>query len=315
MTPPTLENIRAAQDRIGTRVHRTPVMTSRQLDQRAVAKLFFKCENLQRAGAFKIRGATNAVLSLSPEEAARGVCTHSSGNHAAALALAARERGIPAHVVMPEDSSPVKVAAVRGYGGQIAFCAPTLEARESIARAVLERTGATFIHPFDDPRIIAGQGTAALELLDQVPDLAALVAPLGGGGLLSGCAIAAKGLNPEIAVWGVEPAWGDDGKRSLASGRIEPVLRTDTIADGLRTSLCPLTFDVIQRHVTGIATVTEDEITQAMELLFERMKLVVEPSAAVGLAAMLSGSITPNDGPIGIVLSGGNVDLRSLPWK
>lgn len=303
-----LAAIREAARRIAPYAHRTPVVTSQYFDRVTGGQLFFKCENLQKAGAFKFRGACNAVFSLPDEIAARGVATHSSGNHAQALALAAQLRGIPAWIVMPENASAVKQAAVQEYGGRIVHCTPTLAAREATAAAVIEETGATFIHPYDDARIIAGQGTAALELLEAVPGLDLILAPVGGGGLISGTALAAAELSPSTAVFAAEPTGADDAYRSLAAGRIIPVQEADTVADGLRTSLGELTFAVIQRHVREIATVSDDEIIAAMKTFWQRTKLLIEPSAAVPLAAVISGRIATADRRIGIILSGGNVD-------
>jgi len=303
-----LAAIREAARRIAPYAHRTPVVTSQYFDRVTGGQLFFKCENLQKAGAFKFRGACNAVFSLPDEIAARGVATHSSGNHAQALALAAQLRSIPAWIVMPENASAVKQAAVQEYGGRIVHCTPTLAAREATAAAVIEETGATFIHPYDDAPIIAGQGTAALELLEAVPGLDLILAPVGGGGLISGTALAAAELSPSTAVFAAEPTGADDAYRSLAAGRIIPVQQADTVADGLRTSLGELTFAVIQRHVREIATVSDDEIIAAMKTFWQRTKLLIEPSAAVPLAAVISGRIATADRRIGIILSGGNVD-------
>jgi threonine dehydratase len=273
------------------------------------ARLFFKCENFQKTGAFKFRGACNAVFLLSEEEASRGVVTHSSGNFAAALALAASKRGITARIVMPSNAPAVKVAAVKGYGGIITFCEPTLASRESMAAKVIEETGATFIHPYNDHRIIAGQGTAALELMEEIPDLDFLLAPVGGGGLLSGTAIAAKGLNPKIKVIGCEPKNADDAYRSMKAGRIIPSENPNTIADGLRTSLGDKTFPIIRDLVDEILLATEEEIITAMRHIFERMKIVAEPSAAVPLAVLLANQLDVAGKKVGVILSGGNMDF------
>lgn len=313
--PPTIDHVRAAAARIEGEVHRTPVMTCAAIDEIVGMQIHFKCENLQRVGAFKFRGATHAVRSLDEADAARGVATHSSGNHAQALALAARRRGIPAWIVMPTNAPAVKRAAVAGYGATIVDCEPTLVARESTAARVVEETGATFIHPYDDARIIAGQGTAALELLQDVLGLDAVIVPVGGGGLASGTCLAVHGTNPSIAVYGAEPAAADDAHRSLAGGTLVPVGAADTIADGLRTSLSDLTFGILQAHVAGIPTVAEDEIVHAMRLVWERMKLVIEPSAAVPLAACARLHPELAGKRVGIILSGGNVDLGALPWS
>jgi len=314
MTPPDLADIREAVARIAPHAHRTPVLTSRTLDGRFGASLFFKCENLQRVGAFKFRGAANAVFSLSDAEAARGVATHSSGNHAQALALAARLRGISAHIVMPENSPAVKVEAVRGYGGHVVFCEATQAAREEALAAVVADTGACFVHPYDDPRVVAGQATCALELLEQAGPLDAILVPIGGGGLASGTLLACGFTSPATTVYAVEPKGADDAFRSVRDGRIHPSTDPRTIADGLRTSLGELTFPIVKALVREIVTVEEESIVAAMRLVWERMKLVVEPSAAVPLAALLEGKVPVTDRRVGIVLSGGNVDLGSLPW-
>lgn len=311
---PTFESVETAKERIAGWAHHTPVFTNSQADIKTGASLFFKCENFQKVGAFKFRGASNAVFSLSDEEARKGVATHSSGNHAQALALAAKLRGIPAYVVMPENAPRVKVQAVKGYGAEITFSASTLQARESTLKQVAEQTGATFIHPYDDARIIAGQGTVALELLEDHPDLDLILAPVGGGGLLSGTALAAKNINPKIKVIGAEPARADDAYRSFKEGRLIPVQNPDTIADGLRTSLGRLPFALIQDHVDDMITVPEDAIANAMRFVWERMNIIIEASSAVPLAAIFSGEIDIKDQKVGIILSGGNVDLEHLPW-
>ena len=311
---PDLEAIRAAAERIRPYAHRTPVLTCSSLDAMSGAELFFKCENLQKVGAFKFRGAANTVFSLSEKEASAGVATHSSGNHAQALALAARLRGIPSHIVMPENSPKVKVAAVRGYGARIVFCAPTQKDREQTLERVVAETGATFIHPYNNPGIIAGQGTCALELLEQVSDLDLVMAPVGGGGLLSGTALSCHYLRPEVRVIAGEPKGADDAFRSLRDGRIYPSENPQTVADGLRTSLGTLTFPIIRRYVERIVTVEEESIVAAMRHVWERMKVLIEPSAAVPLAAILEGGVEAVGKRIGIILSGGNVDLDSLPW-
>jgi len=304
----------AAAERIRSHVHRTPVMTSGAIDQIAGAHLHFKCENLQKVGAFKARGATNAVLSLDDEAAGRGVATHSSGNHAAALAFAAGIRGVPANVVMPSSAPPVKKAAVAGYGALITECEPTLKARETTLEAVVERTGATFIHAYDNPTVIAGQGTASLELITDVPDLDVVIAPVGGGGLMSGTAIAVSASRPDIAIWGSEPAGADDAFRSLRDGTLYPSVEPKTVADGLLTSLSDRTFRILSERLEGILTVNEETIIRAMRLLWERMKLVVEPSGAVPLAAVLENPDRFADLRVGLIISGGNVDLDNLPW-
>lgn len=309
---PTITTIQTAHARIEPYIHHTPVMTCGTLDRLTGAKLYFKCENFQKAGAFKSRGAVNAVFSLLKEEAARGVVTHSSGNHAAALARAAHLRGIPAYIVMPQDSNRLKIAAVEGYGGEITFCEPTLAARESAAAQVLERTGATMIHPYDNLQVIAGQGTAALELLAEVNDLDAIIVPCGGGGLLSGTLITAKTLQPKVKVRGAEPALADDAHRGWQAGRRMPPCPPVSIADGLRTSLGEITAPIIFDLVDDILLASEEGILHATRLLLERMKIVVEPSAAVPLAALLEQKKPVAAQRIGIVLSGGNVDLDAI---
>jgi threonine dehydratase len=311
---PDIEAIRAAHRRISPRIHRTPVATSESLNEMAGAQLFFKCENLQKTGSFKIRGATNAVFSLTDEEAKHGVVAPSSGNHAAALALAARWRGIPAWIIMPSNSSAVKMLAVEAYGGTITLCEPNMKSREATATAVMHQTGAHLVHPYNDVRVIAGQGTAALELLEEVPDLDFIVTPASGGGLLSGTSIASKSLRPSIRVVGSEPRNADDAYRSLASGKIEAGSRNETIADGLRATLSPLTFSILREHVQQISLVDEEEIISTMLLLWERLKLVVEPSGAVAAAPALLRRIGAEGKKIGVILSGGNLDLRKLPF-
>jgi threonine dehydratase len=311
---PTIAEVRAATERIRPYAHRTPVLTCASLDAMTGAALFFKCENFQRVGAFKFRGAANAVLSLSDEEASRGVATHSSGNHAAALALAARLRSVPAHVVMPRTAKAVKRAAVAGYGARIVLCEPTLAAREATLADVVAATGATVVHPYNDARVIAGQGTAALELLADVPGLDLVLAPVGGGGLLSGTAIAVAGVSPNTRVVGAEPAAADDAFRSFHEGRIVPSVDPRTVADGLLTSLGTLTFAIIRERVAEIVTVSEDAIVAAMRHTWERMKIVIEPSSAVPLGALLEGKFPAAGRRIGVIISGGNVDLADLPW-
>lgn len=312
MAEPSIREIREAAERIGPFVHRTPVLTCRTLNRMCGAELFFKCENFQKGGAFKIRGATNAVFSLEEAEASQGVATHSSGNHAAALAIAARWRGIKAYVVMPKNAPEVKKKAVGQYGAEITYCKPTLEAREEVLAKVVESTGASFIHPYNDYRVISGQGTAAMELCEEVPDLDMVMVPVGGGGLLSGTAIAVSAVSPRSSVIAAEPEKADDAFRSFRAGEIIPVDHPDTVADGLRTSLGELTFPIIKRDVDEIVTVSEETILEAMRTIWERMKIVVEPSAAVPLGALLSGKVDVSGKRIGIILSGGNVDLSKL---
>jgi threonine dehydratase len=316
----TPADVAAAADRIAGIAHRTPVMTCGTLDEMAGRKLFFKCENFQKVGAFKFRGAFNAVSQLHDDEASRGVVTHSSGNHAQALALAAKMRGVPAFIVMPTSASPVKRVAVESYGAEVILCEPTLEARETTAAEVQQRTEATFIHPYDHPHIIAGQGTAMLELLEQSRELGAgldaIIAPVGGGGLLSGTCITASGSNLRPRVFAAEPLGADDAARSFAAGELIPQTGPDTIADGLLTSLGDLTWPIIRDHVERIFTVSDKQIVEAMRLLWERAKLLIEPSSAVVLAAVLSDSFRKVEGAktLGLILSGGNVSLDKLPF-
>jgi threonine dehydratase len=308
---PLLSDIQEAHARIRPYIHWTPVFSSISINEILGAEFYFKCENFQKVGAFKFRGATNAVLSLSPEELAKGVGTHSSGNHAAALALAARNAGVPAYIVMPRNAPEIKKLAVAGYDGIITYCEPTLEARESTMAMVQQKTGCTFIHPYNRFQIIAGQGTAALELLDSKPGLDIIMAPVGGGGLLSGTAIAAKSIDPDIIVWAGEPENAKDASLSMQSGSIQPAFPANTIADGLLTSLGPLTFEVIRNNVDQILLCPEPFITQAMRLIWERMKIIIEPSSAVPLGALMA---NPDAGwkgkKIGIILSGGNCEIK-----
>jgi threonine dehydratase/serine racemase len=308
--------VRDAASRIAAHVHRTPVATCRTLDARAGRTLFFKCEHLQRGGSFKLRGASNAVLRLDDAAAARGVAAHSSGNFAQAIAIAARDRGIAAHVVMPSSAPAVKRRAVEEYGARVVPSDTAVSAREQKLAEVLAATGATPLHPYDHADVIAGQGTAALELLEDVPDLDALVVPVGGGGLISGCAVAARALRPGIRVFGAEPLGADDAARSKQSGTLVPQTAPKTIADGLVTSLGALTWPVVRDLVDEIAVVSEEEIVAAMRLAWERAKLLIEPSAAVAVAAVLSDGFRAKPGlaRVGVILSGGNVDLDRLPW-
>jgi threonine dehydratase len=310
----TLALIREAHARIKEKIHRTPVLTSATLNAQACAQLFFKCENFQKGGAFKARGATNAVFLLSDAEARHGVATHSSGNHAAALARAAGLRGIPAHIVMPNNAPQAKRAAVARYGGRIVFCEPTLAARESTCARLIAETGAVLIHPYDDVRVMAGQGTTALEFLETLPELDWLLCPVGGGGQLSGVAVAGKSVKPSIRIVGVEPAGADDAYRSLKAGHIIPSVNPQTIADGLRSSLGEHTFPEIQRYVDEIVTVSEESIVRAMRTIWEVMKIIIEPSAAVPYAALLEHKLNIASQRVGIILSGGNLDLDTLPW-
>ncbi|PWN07224.1 threonine ammonia-lyase [Rhodohalobacter mucosus] len=315
MTIPQYADIEDAARRIASMIHRTPVLTSSYFNDETGAELFFKCENFQKVGAFKFRGASNAIAKLPDEQGSKGIVTHSSGNHAQAVALAARINGYKATIVMPENAPRVKVNAVRGYGAEVVFCEPTIEARSETAQRVVSELGATFIHPYNHPDVIAGQGTCALELLEEVPELDAILAPVGGGGLISGTAIAAKHLKPGIKVYGAEPELADDAYRSFHSGKIEPVLRTDTIADGLRTSLGELPFEIIQNHVDDIRTVSEQSIIRDMRAVWERMKIIIEPSCSVPLAVMRDQETDLTGKKVGIILTGGNVDLDNLPWQ
>jgi|TARA_Y100000310_G_scaffold159226_1_gene158776 threonine dehydratase len=309
-----LASVRQAQQRISPHIHRTPIATSALLDQICGCRLFFKCENQQKVGAFKIRGAVNAVFSLTASEAGNGVATHSSGNHGAALARAAQMRGIGSFVVMPNNAPKVKKDAVAGYGASIRFCEATLQAREEMLQQVIEETSACFIHPYDDFRIVNGQGTAALELHEQVKDLDLLLAPVGGGGLLAGVAVATKALSPETQVMGVEPEQADDAHRSFRSGIRVTDHHPDTVADGLLTTLGILNFEIIRHSVDDILLVPESGIVEAMKLIWTRLKQVVEPSAAVPLAAVLAHGELFKGKKVGLILTGGNVDLDNLPW-
>lgn len=311
---PTIKEIRNAFKRIRPYIHRTPVLTCNTLNQICKADLFFKCDNFQKGGAFKIRGATNAVFSYKEKANNNGVATHSSGNHGAAVALAARWKGIKSYVVMPENSPNVKKAAVANYGAKIIFCKPTLQAREESLANVIDDTGADFIHPYNDYRVIAGQGTAALELCEEIPNLDIVMAPVGGGGLVSGTAIAVSAVSPETHIIAAEPENADDAYQSFRAGEIIPSQNPDTIADGLRTSLGDLTFPIIKKYVKAIVTVSEERIAYSMRLIWERMKIIVEPSSAVTLGALLTEGKEFSNKRIGIIISGGNVDLGNLPW-
>jgi len=320
----TWQAIVEAHARIQPRIHRTPVLTSASLDAMTGARLFFKCENFQRTGSFKIRGASNAILALSEQEAARGIVTQSSGNHGAAVACAAAWRGVPAFIVMPKNAPSVKVRAIEAYGGKITFCEPKVSSRNEVCGRVLAETGAALIHPFDNDQIIAGQATAAKELLEEIPDLDAVFAPVSGGGLLSGTCLGAKGLRPGIQVFGCEPERADDAYRSLTSGQLQSLESSDTIADGLRASLAPRTFAILRDNVEGILLASEEEMIAAMRTVWERMKIIIEPSSAVAIAPLLKpGAVASlglaqrrNGAPpkLGIIFSGGNVDLSALPF-
>jgi threonine dehydratase len=323
-TAPDWAKIGAAHMRIAPRIHRTPVLTSSTLDGIAGARLFFKCENFQKTGSFKIRGAANAILAMSTAEVSRGIVTLSSGNHGAAVACAAAWRGVPAYIVMPRNAPKAKCHAVEAYGGRITFCEPTVSARAETAARVQAETGAALVHPYDDDRIIAGQATAAKELLEDVGDLDAVFAAVSGGGLLSGTCLGAQGVRAGIRVYGCEPERADDAYRSLQTGTLQALESTDTIADGLRASLSPRTFAILRQRVAGILLVSEEEIIAVTRLVWERMKIIIEPSCAVALAPLLrKGSVTglhlPPRGDaqpakLGVIFSGGNLDLSTLPF-
>lgn len=314
MNQPDKQSVISAAERIKPYLHRTPVLSSSAINRMFNCNIRFKCENFQKAGAFKSRGATNALLQLSQDDLTKGVATHSSGNHAAALSLAAKRLGTRAFIVMPENSNKLKIKAVEEYGGVITFCKPTLTARESTLAAVIRETGAVEIHPYNDYRIIAGQATACMELIEELPDLEVVMAPVGGGGLLSGTALAAGFFGQKVRVIGAEPAGADDAYRSFYGGIFVPSENPQTIADGLLTSLGSLTYPIIQQHVHQIVTVSEEAIREAMKLIWERMKIIVEPSSAVPLAAILEKKVQVEGAEIGIILSGGNVDPSALPF-
>ena len=314
MNLPSVFDIRSAHERIKPFIHKTPVLSSVQLNDKFGCELFFKCENFQKVGAFKFRGATNAVLSLSEDEKKRGVITHSSGNHAAALALAARMNGVKARIVMPETAPEVKKNAVAGYGAEITFCKPTLQAREETTRNIIEKSGAVLIHPYDNFNVICGQGTAALELLGEIRDLDIVIAPVGGGGLMSGTSTAVKGINGSILVIGAEPVNANDAWKSFKTGQLTPSVNPLTVADGLLTSLSELTFAVIRKNVDDILTVREESIIECMLLVWERMKIVIEPSSATVLAVIKEYPEVFRNKKTGLIISGGNVDFKRLPF-
>ncbi len=314
-TSPTFSDVEYAAARIAPYAKRTPVLTCSDLDELVQAKLFFKCENFQKAGTFKFRGACNAVFSLEENIADKGVATHSSGNHAAALALAGALRNIPVHVVIPNNTVEIKKQIVMGYGAEITFCSPTLAARESTLSNVIAGTGAALIHPYNDERIIAGQGTVTLELMEEYTNLDAIIAPVGGGGLMSGTCIAARGINKNIILIGAEPTGADDARTSMKKGEITPQINPKTIADGLLTSLGDKTFPIIHETVKEILTVSEAGIIQAMRLIWEQMHIIIEPSSAVVLGALLEHPGTVSAEQIGLILSGGNANLDHLPWQ
>ena len=312
----SIEDVRSAAERIKRVGHRTPVLTSKTLDQLAGRKLFFKCENFQKVGAFKFRGGWNAVSMLSDDEAEKGVCTHSSGNHAQAVAYSAQKRGIPAYIVMPNNSPDVKLNAVKGYGANVTLCEPTLEARRTTLDGIAKKTGAAVIHPFNNPNVIAGQGTAALELIEEIKELDAVIAPIGGGGLMSGTCITTRSLLPKAKLFGAEPKGADDAYRSLKEGRMLPQENPNTICDGLLTSMGENTWNILKDHLDDIYTVSDDEVIKAMKLIWERMKIIIEPSCATPVAVVMSPEFKQLEGieKIGIILTGGNIDLSKLPF-
>src|SRR5215468_2488113 len=310
-----LDTIRAAHQRIRPYIHRTPVLTNSWLNDACRATLFFKCENFQKVGAFKARGATNAVFALDDEKVQRGVATHSSGNHGAAVARAAKLRGVPAYIVMPSNSAKVKIRAVESYGAQVIVCEPTEESREIKCAEVINQTDASLIHSFENEHVIAGQGTATMELLEDVPDVDVIMCPVGGGGLLSGTAIAAKSMRPQIKVIAVEPEKADDAAQSFRAGRRLVTEKKFTIADGLRTNIGEPNFAMVQQYVDDIVTVSEEAIVSAMRTIWETMKIVIEPSAAVPYAAIQESKIDIDGERVGIILTGGNIDLDALPWN
>ena len=311
---PDLSDIQSAHKRIKPYIHRTPVLTSQQLNRMFDCEMYFKCENFQKVGAFKFRGATNAVLSLTESQKEHGVVTHSSGNHAAALALAAGINGIKAFIVMPENAPAVKKDAVAGYGASITFCQPTLQSREENCRSIIEKEGATLIHPYDNFNVICGQGTASLELLEEKNDLDVIIAPIGGGGLMSGTSTCTKGIRSNIKVIGAEPQNANDAWKSFKSGILTPSVNPLTIADGLLTSLSELTFSIIRRNTDDIFTVKEESIAGSMKLIWERMKIIIEPSSATVLAAISENPGFFRGKKVGLIISGGNVDLNKLPF-
>lgn len=312
---PTLDDMLAARQRIEPHVHRTPVLTSRMLNELSGAELFFKCENLQKAGAFKARGASNAVFGLSDEQAAKGVATHSSGNHGTCLAYAAGRRGVPCTVVMPHTAPQAKKDAVRGYGARVVESEPSTSSREAVFAEVVAETGAEFVHPYNDPRVIAGQGTCSAELIEQVTDLDAVIAPIGGGGMVSGTCLTLSNLAPGIKIYAAEPEQADDAYRSFKAGHIIADDAPQTIADGLKVPLKDLTWHFVSNHVTDILTASEEEIVDAMKLIWKRMKIVMEPSSAVPLATILKNPDVFAGKRVGVIITGGNVDLDKLPWN
>ena len=314
ISAPSYQDSLDAYTRITPHIHRTPILTSRFLNELVGGEMFFKCENFQKAGAFKVRGACNAVFGLSDAEAARGVCTHSSGNHALSLSYAAGRRGIPCHVVMPHSAPQAKKDAVRGYGGIITECEPSTTSREAVYAEVQAKTGGNFVHPYNDPRVIAGQATCSRELIEDVPNLDAVVAPIGGGGMISGTCLTLSNIAPEIKIYAAEPNQADDAARSFRAGHIIADDAPQTIADGLKVPLKDLTWHFVKSHVTDILTASEDEIVAAMKLTWERMKIVIEPSCAVPLAVILKNKHLFSGKRTGVIITGGNVDLDRLPW-
>ena len=312
---PTLDDMLVARARIAPHIHRTPVLTSRFLNELTGAELFFKCENLQKAGAFKARGASNAVFGLSDEQAARGVATHSSGNHGTCLSYAAGRRGIPCTVVMPRTAPQAKKDAVKGYGGRVVECEPSTSSREAVFAEVVAETGAEFVHPYNDWRVIAGQATCSAELIEQVEGLDAVVAPIGGGGMVSGTCLTLSNLAPGVKIYAAEPEQADDAARSFRAGHIIADDAPETVADGLKVPLKELTWHFVKSHVTDILTASDPEIVEAMKLIWKRMKIVMEPSSAVPLATILKNPETFAGKRVGIIITGGNVDLDRLPWN
>jgi len=312
----SMKDVIAASKRIEGHGHRTPVLTNKTIDEITGKQIFFKCENFQKIGAFKFRGGWNTISSLSSEEAKRGVCTHSSGNHAQAVAYAAMKHNIPAYIVMPKNAPKVKIQAVEGYKAKVELCEPTLKARKETLERIAKKTGAYVVHPFNEPKVIAGQGTAALELIEDIGDLDAICAPIGGGGLMSGTCITAKHMLPNVRLFGAEPKGADDAYRSLKEGKLLPQENPDTICDGLLTSMGENTWTILKDHLESIITVDDDEVINAMKLIWERMKIIIEPSCATPLAAILTPEFKKleNIQTIGIILTGGNVDLSKLPF-
>lgn len=312
---PTLDDMIAARERIAPHVHRTPVLTSRMLNELTGAELFFKCENLQKAGAFKARGASNAVFGLSDAQAAKGVATHSSGNHGSCLSYAAGRRGIPCTVVMPRTAPQAKKDAVRGYGARVVECEPSTSSREAVFAEVVAETGAEFVHPYNDPRVIAGQATCSAEMIEQVENLDAVIAPIGGGGMVSGTCLTLSNLAPSVKIYAAEPLNADDAARSFRAGHIIADDAPDTVADGLKVPLKELTWHFVQNHVADILTATEEEIVDAMKLTWKRLKIVMEPSSAVPLATIIKNPSVFAGKRVGVIITGGNVDLDKLPWN